>query len=85
VRVQQGSSNSREGTVIIEFKAVDLATFDGKFNDHQLQILKQDSGDWKLFVDSTPVKGGIHPTSRACMEQAEKAAYNVLTRKLMKG
>ena len=70
--------------MIIEFKVIDLTTFTGKFNGHKLQILKQPTGDWRLFVDSIPVKGGLHASPQSCMKQAEAAAHNILVRELIK-
>jgi hypothetical protein len=64
--------------VIVEFKPVDLNTFESRFNGHVLQIIKQSSGDWKLYVDYLSGKNLVKTTPRACMEMAEKAATEVL-------
>lgn len=70
--------------MIIEFTAVDLTSFTGYFNGHGLQIFKQPTGDWRLFVDFIPVRNGLHASPRDCMKQAEAAAHNILAKKMIK-
>ena len=71
--------------MIIDFKASDLTTFEGRFDGHLIQILKQSNGDWSLYVDFVPVKDSRRSSARGCMDLAEKAANNILAAKVKKG
>lgn len=70
--------------MILNFRPLDLNTFEANFNSHILTVQKvsNDSGDWKLYVNNKPVRGGIHPSARGCMNQAEVVVGKIVTRQL---
>src|SRR5579859_1135061 len=54
-------------SMILNFRPVDMTTFEARFNQHLMKIQKMPNNSWKLYVDGTPVKGTF-VSARKAME-----------------